>query len=364
MSDTSLYTVFDNIAAPIFVLELDAQGEPVYSVLNAHGRALAERPLSDYLNKTAKQVYPGAYGRIAYARHCAAFEAGQLATYDLDLPIGGRLRSIRTTLQPDKDAFGTVIRVFALSVDVTSERNAKDAKVEFDTLSSEMEQFVYHAAHDLRSPMRNIALLTDLLRDSFQGEDDGKLELIDLIDKVVFRSMELIADVLSHAEMNSVTPDNTVFSFPALCHQIIELLDPQSQHHFETSVKTVKADKTAMMIVLRNLVDNSIKHGGKKTLDINIQVETGLPGMLDVTLTDTGGGFSPDALKALNAGQLKAEKSYGLFGAKRLISARGGTLVAHNHPGGTGASVRFSLPGGILELRKGQTLSRRPPSAA
>lgn len=348
MTAAQPYDCFDMISSPVFVLEVNAADEPVYVAMNAYARKVSGRPLSDYVGHTALEVYPMAYGRTAYARHREVMQSGKPMTYELDLPLGDKVSTVQTTLRPELDQQGRVIRLFGSSVDTTAERDAREAKVAFDTMSSEMEQFVAFAAHDLRAPMRNIATLADLLRAEFADADDDKLEMVKLISSVATQSMNLITDVLSHTQTVSSETNDTVFSFPALCHAIWTTLDPTDTHHFTAALLALRADRTAMQIVLRNLTENAIKHGGRDRLEISVEVAVGLPGMIEVTLTDNGKGFSDAALKVMNGGRFRVESGYGLFGIKRLISARGGTLVACNLPNGSGAVVRFSLPGTIL----------------
>ena len=348
MKDSIAYTHFDMIAAPIFVLEPSAEGKPVYAAVNAFARELAGRPLSDYLGRTALEVYPMAYGRSAYEHHCEVLSSGEDLTYELDLPINGNVAAIRTTLRAEKDDAGRVLRMFGSSADMTAEKHARDAKLEFDTLSSEMEQFVAFAAHDLRAPMRNISVLTAMMRDDCGTPDKDQLEIINLIENIAVQSMDLISDVLSHAETVATKTNETVFSFPALCHSICETLDPQGHHRFLTSISTLKADRTAIQIALRNITENAIKHGDRESLEIDISVQQGMPGMIEITLSDNGKGFSEAALKIMNGGRFRADSGYGLFGVKRLISARGGTLIARNLPHQKGAVVRFALPGTLI----------------
>ena len=353
MTDYMDYTCFDHVPAAIFVLEVTDAGEPVYAAFNTHALTISGRPLSDYLGRTALEVYPMAYGRGAYVRHKGVIKSGKPTSYEVDLPIAGTIRTIRTHLTPQLDDAGQVIRIFACSVDTTAEALARQAKAEFETLTSEMEQFVALAAHDLRAPMRNIALLTDLLREDFHDHGDGKLEILDLIDKIAIKSMDLISEVLSHTDCAAQVPDQSVFNFPALCHTICDTLDPEGRHSFDISLATLHADRTATMIALRNLIENAIKHGGRDRLDIVITVEEGMPGMIEVTLSDNGKGFTDAALRMMNGERFRADSGYGLFGVKRMIAARGGTLQACNHPNQKGAVVRFSLPGRVIDLRVG-----------
>lgn len=356
MKPRSEYASLDYVSAPVFVLEVNDDGQPVYAAFNSHARQASGRPLSDYMGRTALEVYPHAFGRTAYAHHCEVMANGVPTTYQLDLPIGGASRTVRTTLRPKKDHTGRVVRLFGTSRDMTIEKQALEAKVEFDTLSSEMEQFVALAAHDLRAPMRHVASITEMLRDDLDGTNNNNaIELLNLLENVAAKSTDLIADVLAHAEIGRAGPAETVFSFPALCHDICDVVDPQGIHTITTSSATLEADRTALQIALRNVTENAIKHGGETALNIDISVQRGMPGMIEVTLTDNGHGFSDAALKVMNGGGFKVDSGYGLFGVKRLISARGGTLQARNLPDGNGAVVRFSLPGEWIGMHQMDT---------
>ncbi|KAG1649478.1 Sensor protein ZraS [Nymphon striatum] len=209
----------------------------------------------------------------------------------------------------------------------------------------EMEQFVALAAHDLRAPIRNIATIADMLRDGFVDRGDGKMELLETLENIATKTMELVSNILEHIEIAGLDHPDTTFSFPALCHDICDTLDPSKMHNITTSTATLSCDRTAMQIALGNMLDNAIKHGGRDNLNITIEVREGMPGMLEVTITDDGCGFSSDALKLMNESLFRSQSGYGLFAVKRLISARKGTVLAQNLPKEAGAVVCFSLPG-------------------
>lgn len=348
MRSHSIYRSYDHISVPIFVLEANELGQPVYAAINATALDIANRPLSDFLGRRALDVFPLAYGRAAYAHHCAVMQRGVEETYELSLPLDGSVRAIRTTLRPERDAQGQVIRLYGVATDITAERDAQEAKAEFHTLSSEMEEFVAFAAHDLRAPMRNIVLLTEILRQDLGDQSRAHHELLDLMDSIASKSLDLISEVLSHAKTVSTAKHETVFSFPALCQQILDTIDPTKTHTVRTSLSSIKADRSAVQIALRNLIENAVKHGRRTALKIDVSVQAGMPGLLDITLTDNGRGFTDATLKAINGNQFHTDTGYGLFGIKRLITARGGTLIARNLPDGDGGAVRFSLPGRLV----------------
>lgn len=345
MTSQHSYRDFNLVSAPVFVLHIDDAGEPVYAAVNDFALRKSARPLSDYLGRTALDVYPQAYGRRAYACHCSARDSGKVSTYQLDLPVAGITRSFRTTLCPDMDKDGKVTRLVGYSTDLTTEQNAQDAEVQFKTLAAEMEQFIALAAHDLRAPMRQISAITALLREEPDEKSTSTTELLDALNRIATKTMDLVSEVLQHVEVASEGNPETVFSFPALCQTILETLDPTHIHDVTTSVATISTDRTVMQIALHNMIENALKHGQRDQMKIRIDIRQGRTGMLEVTLTDNGKGFSHDALKVMNHSQFRAESGYGLFAVKRLISARGGTLAAQNRPDQSGAEARFSVPG-------------------
>lgn len=98
--DRHRFSQLDFIASPVFVLETDPSGTPRYVAFNTTARAIADRPLIDYLGNTAREVYPGAFGLTAFEHHCEVAKSGHPMTYKLELPVAGQTRSIRTTLVP------------------------------------------------------------------------------------------------------------------------------------------------------------------------------------------------------------------------------------------------------------------------
>lgn len=334
----------DHVASPIFVIEASPTSEPIYVFLNLCGRTLADRPLSDFVGRTALDIYPAAFGRSAYERHCAVIASRTAMIYEIELPLGGQNRTIRTTLTPELDNAGNVRLIYGNSIDVSVEREALEAQVSFDTVTSEMEQFIAMAAHDLRAPMRNVSLLAEMLRDDFVDHGDGKLEVIDMLEDVAAKSMSLITDVLAHARATAPKNPQTTFDFSVLCREICDVLDPQEHHVFNVNPVRITVDRTALQIALRNIIDNAIKHSQRSLLELDINVTGDDNGMLEVTLHDNGAGFDNSALVFLNGGTFRMDSGYGLLGVRRMINARGGRITARNGQRG-GGIVQFTLPG-------------------
>jgi len=118
--------------------------------------------------------------------------------------------------------------------------------------------------------------------------------------------------------------------------------------YLNASHSRIAADKTATQIVLRNLMDNAIKHSGKSMVDLSVKVQEEREGVLSFVVNDNGHGFPDPTVAFLDGGQMQANSGFGLLGIRRLVTARGGDISAENIAGGEGSLVRFTLSGNIV----------------
>lgn len=348
--DAGQFALFDMVEQSIFVLRPDVDGIPRYCAMNRFALDRLGRNLEDIVGKTAQELYPGRMGEIAYKRHCRAVESRQSETYRLKIPAANSIMSLHTTLNPAKDENGQILYIIGTAIDVTSSEMVGELQTHAATLSSEIEDFVSLAAHDLRTPIMNVGMLANLLREDFEDHGDGKLELIDALEDLSTTALSLISDVLSHAQATSTRADITCFDFAAMVHEIISMLDPMSRCRHNVTAGHVTGDRAATQIILRNLIDNALKHAldDEETqplcLDILLSPAQDRNGYFSVSVRDNGRGISSEGVRYLNSGELKTDSGFGLVGVRRLLKARGGAIVAENASDG-GARVTFTLPG-------------------
>ncbi|MGC3936658.1 ATP-binding protein [Roseobacter sp. EG26] len=348
MTDPSI-ECFDDVAAPVFVLEPDAQKLPRYTGWNTFAELKSGLAREQVIGKTAREVYAGRMGQTAFERHMLAIETGQSATYEIELPINDQQIWVRTTLNPQKNDAGEVCRIVGTSIDISPEQEASRLRASLATAASETEQFIAIAAHDLRTPMRNIKILIEMLREDFEDHGDGKVDLINLLEEVAIKSGGLISDVLTHAHEANVLPEQIPFDFGLLCQSIRDVLDPQGLHEVNWPNIVLQGDKTAFKIVLRNLLDNAIKHGGKPNMRIDISARQSSANMISVSVQDDGVGFDNPGMDLFNTGTFRPDSGYGLLGVRRLLTARGGHIAVEKTASGVSGAVTFSLPGIIAE---------------
>lgn len=339
------FDVLDHVEAPIFVLEPDADGCPRYVAFNRFAREAAGFEAADVMGKSALELYPGRYGELAFNFHRDGLSAATALDYELTLPLGGRNRTIRTHLEPVMGDSGEVVRLFGTSQDVSVTQGVKEMAAEAQGLHREIEDFIGLAAHDLRSPMRKVKMLAELLRRRSKSSDP----IIDRLEAVATKSLTMISDIVSHVQATQAEETVEAFELERLGNEVLLMLDPEGKHDVTIRDARLVGDRVATQIVLRNLIDNALKHNAPKTLTLSVQAEQLCDESYLIAVKDDGAGFSEAALKYLQDQKLTSESGFGLAGARRLVVSRGGQIVAENRTDGAGAVVRFSLPGTIQE---------------
>ncbi len=348
--------LLNTIRHPIFALERAEDGRVEYVLFNSYACEVAKIDEGDVLGKTADEIYQGRLGRLAYEHHVRAFETARRRSYEIHLPIAGGHRRIRTSLDPILNADGEAVRVFGSSADITGIAAANELHTNVETWQSELEEFVNLAAHDLRRPMLQISAIADMLQEDFNDMGDGKVELIEMLKVVASKTNELVADVLSQTQAARAVSDVTEFNLRDLSADILTMLDPMGACDCEVENIWLLADRTAVLMIVRNLIDNALKFAQPEYNDahnddqlrIQISAASAENKVIEVTLTDNGVGFDASTLLFLQGGRFETGSGYGLMGVRRLLRARGGNISAWNEEN-AGATICFSLPGVVLK---------------
>ncbi|MGB0865423.1 MAG: ATP-binding protein [Granulosicoccaceae bacterium] len=338
--------ILDQVDAPIFILSRSSQDEPVYVAINTLVKEKAKLSREDWYGKTAKQIYPGKFGELAYTYHRECMASGKKASYELTIPLDGQDTHVRTVLIPKLDAEGKVERIVGTANIVDAEYKLREIQMREVELNVEMEQLISLSAHDLRSPMRNMHYLADMLREGFVDLGDGKLRLVELLQKVSKNTDALVGEIINFAQSSSTAESIEAFSLTSLCRKIISTLDPDNQHQSAVEDIEIFGDRISTQIVLRNLIDNAIKHNKDKSIFLEISAKATDSGF-EITVCDNGEGLADPSLLFKNEVPRVIDKSFGLFAISRLVRSRGGDIWACPRENCSGLAVVFSLPGEI-----------------
>lgn len=207
-------------------------------------------------------------------------------------------------------------------------------------------EFTSMISHELRSPLTSIRGFASLLRDgSFESEE--RREIYAMIDFEAANLGSLVDDVL------------TLFQFEAGYLEVVDgrvdLLEVveavvsshrriDDQHFFAVDVDPgiqVRGDPVRVGQIVRNLVGNAVKYGGR-TIEVGATLQA--DGMA-LAVVDDGPGVPKDVEESLFATYARGAHAVGGFGlglniSRRMAEAMGGRL---EYSRGTPGGARFTL---------------------
>jgi signal transduction histidine kinase len=218
----------------------------------------------------------------------------------------------------------------------------------------ELEAFSRTAAHDLRSPVRAVSGLSEILIETHAEHlgDDGR-EMLERMAHAAQRMGELIDALLrlsklSHAPLYRVDAD-----LSAMAHEVAQSLreaEPQRQveFHIAEGLHTL-ADRPLIRSVIDNLVRNAWKFSREREV---ARIEVGQvqrQGRTDFFVRDNGCGFDMGQASRLFSAfyRLHDEQRFGGSGlglsiAQRIVQRHGGDIWAEGERE-RGATIYFTL---------------------
>lgn len=129
----------------------------------------------------------------------------------------------------------------------------------------ELEQFSYIASHDLKSPLRTISSFAQLLKRRYYNKiDQDANEFIEFIVSGVQQMNDVIRNSLEYAKVGKdesipePTDLNTVLGLVQL-NLKEEIEDNKAQIIIPEHLPTIFANKTSMLQLFQNLINNAIK---------------------------------------------------------------------------------------------------------
>ncbi len=262
--------------------------------------------------------------------------------------VGGGDLSARTGVQrPDE------VGAVAAALDDMAGRLAS-AGEERERQEEARRQFLAAVGHDLRTPLAALRAAVEALQDGMAPDPARYLQSME-------RDLEalgaLVDDLfmLARLEAGELRFDPLPLDLAELADEALEALAPVARRseidlRLETPGRVpVVGGAEALGRVIRNLVDNAIRHAPPRT-EVVVSVANGDAATLAVA--DDGPGFPPELLDAAFGSFVRADPAraratggagLGLAIARGVVEAHGGRIWAEPGPGGC---VALRLPSG------------------
>lgn len=234
-------------------------------------------------------------------------------------------------------------------------------------LSQSRDRAISDLSHELKTPLTSISLVGENLLNRLQNPEKRWVE------QMLQETNRLINLVQEWLDLTQLDADATKILkyepivLPELISSVWQTLEPIAKKKQitltqlgETSL-SIKADRSRLIQVFLNLLDNAIKHSpisGNITLcfakELIENEDTSYQAVVDVI--DSGKGFTNSDLPYVFERLYRGERSrnrqlndsggsgLGLAIVQQIIQAHGGSIEAKNHPQLGGAWLRVKLP--------------------
>jgi signal transduction histidine kinase len=216
-------------------------------------------------------------------------------------------------------------------------------------------ELVSVVAHELRSPLTSVKGFTATLITKWERfNDEQKLHMLRTVNSDADRLTRLISELLdvSRIETGRLELRKQVVDLPSLVQRDVasRVVAGESEDRFvvqlpDEPLPDLWADPDKLAQVVGNIVENALRHGDG-TVSISL---TPLDDGVAVDVVDEGGGIAREALPRIFTkfwhDARRGGTGLGLFIAKGIVDAHGGSITAGNAAAG-GAAVRFTLPAG------------------
>mgnify|MGYP000042659936 CR=1 FL=1 len=282
--------------------------------------------------------------------------AGEVIQYqEARRMANGDERYYSVTYQPHRSATGEVLGILSLAMDVTDQRVAQQAlernSEELERSNQELEQFAYVASHDLKAPLRAIDILVDWLQEDLKSYTGGEVtQNLDLLKQRTARLHRLLDDLLAYSRAGRKPGEIVDLDTRLLVADLFVLLAPPAtmQLAADPSLPVINAHHAPLEQVLRNLINNAIKHHPTRNGCIRVYAQDKGDEVL-FAVEDDGCGIPQEfAEKVFQMFQTLKPRDeiegsgMGLAIVKRIVEWQGGRIWFHGGPAGCGTVFKFT----------------------
>lgn len=243
---------------------------------------------------------------------------------------------------------------------IDATRELKASNTQLQRLDTAKDEFVSMASHQLRTPLTSVKGYISMVLEGDAGPvSDAQKQLLEQAFLSSERMVRLIADFLNVSRLQTGTfvVDAHPVDLAKVVSQELDSLKTSAasrglsfRYHPPKKLAAITLDEDKIRQVIMNFCDNALYYSKEKsTIEVSL-VPT--KGFISFTVKDTGIGVPEEEqsglftkfFRASNAKKQRPDGTgVGLFLAKKVIDAHGGTMIFESAEG-KGSTFGFRLP--------------------
>jgi PAS domain S-box-containing protein len=225
--------------------------------------------------------------------------------------------------------------------------------------NADLEQFAYSASHDLKEPLRMVAIYSQMLQRKYhQSLDNQADEYLSYMVQGAQRMDMLVRDLLEYTQAVTLTEVGTtepVDASAVLQQALINLKGAITESSASVSAPTnlprILVRDAHLLQLFQNMIGNAIKYRAHAPPQVTVTADRdGL--MWRLCIHDNGIGIAPQYVdqvfgifRRLHAADKYTGTGIGLAICQKIVTRYGGRIWAESKGEGKGTTFCFTLPG-------------------
>ncbi len=319
-----------------------------YTVYNPATAALFGRDPSEFIGRTAEEIYEPDIARMIVEHDRQVMERREHVTYEEHFVIDGREYDLHTVRFPLFDYRGEVEGVATIARDVTRERALQRQLLQSTKLAA-VGKLAAGVAHEINNPLTGVlAYAEDLLEDA--APDDPRRADYQVIVRETLRCREIVRGLLDFARqeeprLEPVDLNEVARRTLSLVERLPRFHDIRMQRRLKREPLPVTADSRQLQQVLLNLIINASDAAGGRGRIVVASGRRRGDGRCWLGVRDSGPGVAAELRERIFEPffSTKATAGLGLSVSWGIVERHGGVIEVDDAPDG-GAEFRVILP--------------------
>jgi PAS domain S-box-containing protein len=223
---------------------------------------------------------------------------------------------------------------------------------ELQRSNQDLDQFAYIASHDLKAPLRAIDHLSTWVMEDVGAQLPARSrEHLSKMRSRIMRMEGLLDDLLTYSRAGRFRGEAATVDLNELVARVIDTVSPPENFVMEVigDLPTIRTYAAPLETVLRNLINNAIKHHDKPRGHIAVSAAD-LGDWIEFTVADDGPGIDPlfherifQMFQTLRPRDQVEGSGIGLAVVEKIVGSVDGTITLESAPG-EGAAFHFTWP--------------------